>query len=257
MHLILTGATGLVGSGVLDAMIKMKDVSKISILSRRPVPMVEDAKDSRINVIIHKDFSKYDPAVLDQLKGAQGCVWALGISQTQVSKEEYVKITKDYALAASEAFQSLTSDDQNAPFNFVYVSGHGASTAPPGRFTPIFSRVKGETEIALAALRKQNPLLHASSVRPATVDCSAHAAIKPYVPTPPLVYRMIFPVLLAPMRVAMPGLHSPTLELGRFLTEMAMGKHPVTAPAPDVEMIGDFPILENAAFRRLGKVGSS
>lgn len=87
MHLILTGATGLVGSGVLDAMIKMKDVTKISILSRRPVPMAEDAKDPRIHVIVHQDFEKYGDEVLSQLQGARGCVWALGISQTQVSKE--------------------------------------------------------------------------------------------------------------------------------------------------------------------------
>lgn len=87
MHLILTGATGLVGSGVLDAMIKMRDVSKISILSRRPVQMVEDVKDPRINVIIHKDFEKYDSELISKLQGARGCVWALGISQTQVSKE--------------------------------------------------------------------------------------------------------------------------------------------------------------------------
>lgn len=87
MHLILTGATGLVGSGVLDAMIKMKEVAKIRILSRQPVAMAEAAKDPRINVIINPDFEKYDPAVLSQLKGAQGCVWALGISQTQVGKE--------------------------------------------------------------------------------------------------------------------------------------------------------------------------
>lgn len=87
MHLILTGATGLVGSGVLDAMLKMKDVTKISILSRRPVPMADDAKDPRVNVIINKDFEKYDPTLLSQLSGATGCVWALGISQTQVDKE--------------------------------------------------------------------------------------------------------------------------------------------------------------------------
>ncbi|KAI0467712.1 putative nucleoside-diphosphate-sugar epimerase [Xylaria cf. heliscus] len=248
MHIILTGATGLVGSGVLDAMIKMKDVTKISILSRRPVPMVDDAKDPRINVIIHKDFTKYDSAVLDQLKGARGCVWALGISQTQVSKEDYVKITKDYALAASRAFQGLANE--NEPFNFVYVSGNGA-TLEPGRFTPIFGRVKGETEAALAALRKQNPLMQASSVRPAAVDGTAHEAIKKYIPTAPLAYRMIAPVLLMPIRVGMPGMHSPTSELGRFLTEMAMGKHPITSPARDIAMIGQFPILENSAFRRL------
>ncbi|KAI1362029.1 putative nucleoside-diphosphate-sugar epimerase [Xylaria arbuscula] len=247
MHLILTGATGLVGSGVLDAMIKMKDVTKISILSRRPVPMVEDAKDPRINVIIHKDFTKYDKQLIDQLQGARGCVWALGISQTQVTKEEYVKITKDYALAASEAFSGLAHE--NEPFNFVYVSGRGA-TQEPGRFSAIYSRVKGETEVALAELRKKYPSLHNSSVRPAAVDGSAHEAIQPYLPTAPLAYRMLAPLLLKPIQVGVPSFHSPTQPLGRFLTEMAMGKHAV-GPAQDISMIGEMPILENPAFRRL------
>jgi uncharacterized protein YbjT (DUF2867 family) len=85
MHLILTGATGLVGSSVLDAMLKSKEVTKISILSRRPVPLAE--KDARVNTIIHKDFTKYEPQVLDQLQGANGVVWALGISQLKVTKE--------------------------------------------------------------------------------------------------------------------------------------------------------------------------
>jgi uncharacterized protein YbjT (DUF2867 family) len=87
MHLILTGATGLVGSSVLDAMLKSTAVSKISILSRSPVRMAEDAKDPRVNVITHKDFESYEPKLLDQLKDADGCVWALGTSQNNVTKE--------------------------------------------------------------------------------------------------------------------------------------------------------------------------
>jgi NAD dependent epimerase/dehydratase family enzyme len=87
MHLILTGATGLVGSGVLDAMIRAKDVTKISILSRRAVKMVDGLNDPRINVITHSDFTKYDSDLLQKLSGATGCVWALGISQSQVSAE--------------------------------------------------------------------------------------------------------------------------------------------------------------------------
>lgn len=83
MHLILTGATGLVGTAVLDAMIKCKDITKISVLSRRPVKF----NDDRINVIMHKDFASYDKDLLGKLQGAQACVWALGISQAQVSKE--------------------------------------------------------------------------------------------------------------------------------------------------------------------------
>jgi uncharacterized protein YbjT (DUF2867 family) len=83
MHLILTGATGLVGTAVLNAMIRTKGITKISVLTRRPIKFTDD----RINVIMHKDFTSYDSELLDKLQGAQGCVWALGISQTQVSKE--------------------------------------------------------------------------------------------------------------------------------------------------------------------------
>jgi NAD dependent epimerase/dehydratase family enzyme len=83
MHLILTGATGLVGTAVLDAMIRTKDITKISVLSRRPVKFTDD----RINVILHKDFASYDGDLLAKLQGAQACVWALGISQSEVSKE--------------------------------------------------------------------------------------------------------------------------------------------------------------------------
>lgn len=85
VHLILTGATGLIGSGVLQQMLSNEAVSRISILSRRPVKMAEGHED-RAKVIIHKDFKQYDQALLDELKDAQGCVWALGVSQNDVDK---------------------------------------------------------------------------------------------------------------------------------------------------------------------------
>ena len=85
MHLILTGATGLVGSGVLHHMLQTPSISHISILSRRPVPQAEGHPKAK--VIIQKDFTSYTEEVLNELKGADGVVWAQGISQTQVSKE--------------------------------------------------------------------------------------------------------------------------------------------------------------------------
>jgi uncharacterized protein YbjT (DUF2867 family) len=85
MHLILTGATGLVGSGVLHHMINTPTVTKVSVLSRRPVPQAEGHE--KVKVIIHKDFNTYPSELLAQLKGAEGCVWAQGISITQVTKE--------------------------------------------------------------------------------------------------------------------------------------------------------------------------
>lgn len=257
MHLILTGATGLIGSAVLDAMIKTKDITKISIISRRPVKMAEDAKDPRINVILHKDFEKYDSKVLNQLQGATGCVWALGISQNAVGKEyvflsplffftkppkltivtkrEYVKITKDFPLAAAAAFQTLPPsssappDQDKGPFRFIYVSGEGTTTTPLSSkpflsrlITPWFAIIKGQAELALSQL--SSPTFLPFSMRPAFIDAAAHPAIHPYIPKVSGLYTLSNCVLGPPIRVGYKKMWSPTEHLGKFLVEMAMGK---------------------------------
>lgn len=85
MHLILTGATGLVGAAVLHNMLEQQAISRISILSRRPVKMAEG--HDKAKVIIYKDYKNYDKALLEELKDANGVVWALGVSQNAVDKE--------------------------------------------------------------------------------------------------------------------------------------------------------------------------
>jgi uncharacterized protein YbjT (DUF2867 family) len=85
MHLILTGATGLVGASVLHNMLAQESISRVSILSRRPVKMAEG--HAKAKVIIHKDFEIYGKALLEELKDAQGCVWAQGVSQNDVDKK--------------------------------------------------------------------------------------------------------------------------------------------------------------------------
>ncbi|KAJ5162775.1 uncharacterized protein N7500_004605 [Penicillium coprophilum] len=251
MHLILTGATGLVGSSVLDAMLKNAAVSKISILSRNPVRMAEDAKDPRVHVIAHKDFESYKPELLDQLKDADGCVWALGTSQTNVTKEEYVKITKDYTLAAANAFSTIKPS--NHPFRFIHVSGEGA-TQTPGRFSPIFARVKGNTETLLGELSEQKPNFRVDSVRPAFVDPATHDSIKPYIPSSGVtgVVSRAGLALLAPgVRYLMKSMHSPTQHLGSFLTEMAMGRYEGRLQGPGVFKLGGGYVVENFGMRRI------
>jgi len=85
MHLILTGATGLVGTACLHQMLTNNAITHVSILSQRAVPMAEG--NSKANVIIHNDFNQYPAEVMKKLEGATGCVWALGVSANDVSKE--------------------------------------------------------------------------------------------------------------------------------------------------------------------------
>lgn len=161
---------------------------------------------------------------------------------------EYVKITKDYALAAAESFATLPPDSE--PFRFIYVSGEG-TTFEPGRFTPIYARVKGETEIALSEMRAANPRLHAESVRPGMVDGVDHVAIKSYVPERSTLLRATTAVLGPPIRAFRKNGVSPTEPLGRFLTEMAMGKYEGKLTGPGIQTVRKLRVIENVGFRRL------
>ena len=121
-HLIVTGATGSAGAAVLHYALNSPSISRVSVLSRRPVKLAEN--NPKANVIIHKDFEQYPQDVLDQLRDATGCVWAQGISSAGMNEADYTKITVDYPTEAAKAFATLGDK-----MNFVYMSGEGAKTS--------------------------------------------------------------------------------------------------------------------------------
>ncbi|KAL6709630.1 hypothetical protein ACN47E_001058 [Coniothyrium glycines] len=238
MHLILTGATGLIGTSVLHNMLAQEGISRISILSRRPVKMAEGHDKAR--VIIHKDFKNYSQSLLEELKDAQGCVWAQGVSQNDVNKEEYFDITHNYPLEAAKAFSTLHPD---TPFTFVYVSGEGA-TQTPGMFTQLYGRVKGQIETALLELGKRHPNFRVYLVRPGGVEWTSHPEIHPFMPKQPMWKK----ALLLPLNVVYKGLMTPTRPMGRIMTELAMSKGEPLEGA-DIGMEGR--LVPNAAIRRM------
>ncbi len=163
-HIILTGATGTAGAAILDRALKSPSISRISILSRRPVAPANHQPKAR--VIIHKDFENYPPEVLDQLKGATGCIWAQGISSRGIQEAQYSKITIDYPVAAAKALASLGS------MNFVYMSGDGADMDEKSSL--MFGRIKGRAEKTMLKLGEENDNLHVYNIRPALINPQGH-----------------------------------------------------------------------------------
>ncbi|OAX83567.1 hypothetical protein ACJ72_02079 [Emergomyces africanus] len=247
MHLILTGATGLVGSGVLNQMLPLipENISKLTILSRGPVPMAEGKPG--ITIIEHNNFNEYPASLLKSLQGAEGCVWAQGVAQSQVGKEEYITITRDYPLSAAKAFSNLADT-----FKFVYISGEGATTKP-GIFTQLFATVKGECENSLLNMAKENTSFKPYSLRPAFVDSHSDAAVRQAVAGRqlPFSYRVLgsFGPLV---RILTPGIVSPTQDIGMAATVLAMGDGK-RLDGSGVSEGGR--ILSNEAIRRIAKEG--
>ncbi|ESZ91502.1 hypothetical protein SBOR_8112 [Sclerotinia borealis F-4128] len=251
MHLILTGATGLVGSSILQNMLTHPSITKLTILTRNPVPLAEThANHSKANIIIHSDFNHYPESVLERLRGAEGCVWALGISSSGLDWEKYTEITQSYTLSAARAFSPLNAPK---PFKFLYISGEGATT-PPGMLTPMFGVVKGKTEsdlLALAAKEKNCENLKVYNVRPGGVDASAHEEIRDFVPQRKGMLKLVEMGLLPVVRTLGRNMWTPTREMSKVVTELMLGDGGKLEGEGVVEGSGGR-TLSNIGLRRLG-----
>lgn len=281
MHLILTGATGLVGTAVLHHVLSLpatsplaQKITRLSIISRRAeIPLLQHPDRpkqntfTKVEVLQHTDFKDYDKdGLLDKLRSAGdnekvGVVWALGVSQMLVNEEQYKEITNAYTIAAAKAFSTGLDAKQ---VNFVYVSGEGANPTP-GFMTPLFGRVKGQTEMDLIKLMQTEPfskVLKCLSARPGGVDAGADPDQKVVREVTQLADggtggatrnslgmklgdKLLLPVLRAGVYK---GMHSPTSELGKVLVELATGD------GEGVQVKGseyDGRVLPNIALRRI------
>jgi dTDP-4-dehydrorhamnose reductase len=144
MKIIITGATGMVGSEVLRQALADGAITTVFAIVRRPLAI----QHPKLTVIIHKNFLDYSP--LDNIfKEADACIWCLGVSQMQVSKEDYVIITHDYTIAAAKAITAA-----NPNMLFLFTSGEGADTTEQSK--TIFAREKGRTENDLIKMRMKD-----------------------------------------------------------------------------------------------------
>ncbi|HEY4108145.1 epimerase [Puia sp.] len=137
---IITGATGMVGEGVLLECLDHPDVEQVLVINRKP----GGRSHPKLREVIHADFFHLEP-IESQLAGYNACFFCLGISSVGISKEEYRRITFDLTLHAGEIMAR-----QNPAMTFCYVSGASTDSSEKGRVA--WARVKGATENALMRL---------------------------------------------------------------------------------------------------------
>ena len=235
-HIILTGATGTAGAAVLAYALKSPSIARVSVLSRRPVKLAENEPKAR--VIIHKDFDNYPPDVLDQLKGATGCVWAQGISSRGMSEADYTKITLDYPCAAAKAFSTLGDK-----INFIYMSGEGASSTE--KSSMMFGRVKGRAENAILALSIELPSLDIYNIRPAAINPEGNYLAE----RTPTTQDKASTFLGGIFEKVWKGYVISTEKLAKVCVELATGDGKPIPAGQGVESDGR--LLRNTALRRL------
>jgi hypothetical protein len=137
---IVTGATGMVGEGVLQECLQHPDVEAVLIVNRKPSGFIHP----KLKEIIHQDF--FDISTIeDQLKGYNACYFCLGVSSIGMKEPEYYKLTYALTMNIAQTLSRLNTD-----MTFCYVSGASTDSTEKGR--QMWARVKGKTENDLAKL---------------------------------------------------------------------------------------------------------
>lgn len=140
LKLIITGATGMVGEGVLRVCLQHPHIEKICILSRRPT----NIESSKLTEIVLPDLHDLS-SVEEQLTGYDACFFCLGISSVGVNADDYFKTTYTLTMDVASTLSRLNKD-----MSFCYVSGVGTDSSEKGSLA--WARVKGRTENDLMKL---------------------------------------------------------------------------------------------------------
>ncbi|HCA07655.1 MULTISPECIES: NAD-dependent epimerase/dehydratase family protein [unclassified Chryseobacterium] len=144
IKIILTGATGMVGEGVLMECLENPNVSEILSVSRKP----SGKTHPKLKEYLVPDFLAIDLND-ENLKGYDACFFCAGISSVGMNEEEYTKITYDTTVHFAKV-----ALNQNPDMVFNYVSGAHTDSTESGK--QMWARVKGRTENALKKLGFRN-----------------------------------------------------------------------------------------------------
>ncbi|GAA4330118.1 epimerase [Variovorax defluvii] len=213
MKVLLFGATGMVGQGVLRECLLDPGVMQVLSVGRRMTGQAHP----KLEELVVPDMLDYGE-VEDRLAGYDACFFCLGVSSVGMSEADYRRVTVDLTLAAARVLVRL-----NPQMCFIYVSGAGTDSTERG--PSMWARVKGETENALMRL----PFRAAYMFRPGFIQPMNGVRSRT------ALYRVIY-VLATPVfglvRWLWPNRVTTSEQVGRAM--LAAARH--GAPTPLVEV---------------------
>jgi uncharacterized protein YbjT (DUF2867 family) len=207
VDVVLFGATGMVGQGVLRECLLDPEVHRVLSIGRT----VTGLQHPKLREIVRSNLYDYSDLESD-LTGYDACFFCLGTSAAGRSEDDYRRVTYDLTLAAATTLAKL-----NPRMTFIYVSGSGTDSSEQGR--TMWARVKGATENALLRL----PFKAAYMFRPAGIlpmhgETSRTRLYR-------IAYAITRPLLPLLTRLS-PGYITTTEILGRTMIDVARNGSP-------------------------------
>ena len=220
MNVLLFGATGMVGDGVLDECLKDSRVDSVLAVTRSAL----DVSHRKLRELRRKDFFDYRD-IAREFESVDACFFCLGVSSVGMKEEDYYHLTYDLTLSAASA---LATARPNA--TFCYVSGEGTDSSERGR--SMWARVKGKTENAILALPLRAYMFRPGFIRP-----------RPGARSKTRWYRVMY-AILTPLY---PLLYR--LAPGHVTTSEAMGRSMIAVAVNGYEKR----VLQNSDINEVGK----
>jgi uncharacterized protein YbjT (DUF2867 family) len=214
MRVILTGATGMVGQGVLRECLLDPGVTEVLSIARSSVHQ----QNPKLRELIVPDIANLagnEP----QLTGYDACFFCAGVSSVGMSEEKYTHLTYDLTLSFARTLAPL-----NPQMTFIYVSGAGTDSTEKGR--TMWARVKGRTENALLRL----PFKAAYMFRPGFIQ-PLHG-IRSKTPLYQFIYDLTAPLTRLLLN-KLPKYLTTTEQIGRAMLAVARNGYPKTILDPE------------------------
>lgn len=203
MRVLIFGATGMVGQGVLRECLAAPDVEAVVTIGRS----ASGVAHPKLREIVHLEMTNYSK-IERELIGFDACFFTLGVSSSGMSELEYDRVTCGLTLAAARPLSRL-----NPNMTFIYVSGAGTDSTEQGRV--MWARVKGRTENELLRRSFKAYMFRPGMIQPMDGIRSKTRLYR-------LMYLVMMPVIPV-LRWALPDYILSTREIGQAM--LAVARH--------------------------------
>jgi uncharacterized protein YbjT (DUF2867 family) len=201
VRVVVFGASGMVGQGVLRECLLAGDVERVVVVVRRPLGLA----DPKLEEIVLADPSALAP-VESRLTGLDAAFFPLGTSSVGKTEAEYARTTYDLTISIATTLARLNP----GRLTFVYVSGAGTDSSERG--ARVWARVKGRTENALLRLDFRGAYM----LRPGAIQ-ARHGA-RSRTTSYRVAYVVLFPIVWLMVRL---GAATTTDRVGRAMLRLA------------------------------------
>lgn len=204
MKILILGATGMIGQGVLRECLNASDVDEVVSLGRR----AGGVQHPKLTELVQGKLLELT-SIEAELQNIDACFFCLGISSVGMTESDYSRVTYDLTLSVAKTLARL-----NPGMTFIYVSGVGTDSTEKGR--KMWARIKGKTENALLQLSLKAYMFRPNLIEPMDGISSRTPAYR-------MFYALAKPILMV-IRTMKPTAILTTRDIGHAMLNVARGR---------------------------------